>query len=389
MGDDNEANFTLSVVDLDVEFGPDPPHLSQNSSMDERELDSLVSDCVPVSTSRATKWGLNKWHEWLNKRGKVCDFHTVSADELNVLLRKFYAELRSTKKKDLTPSSLTGIRAALHRAIRAPPYNRAINIVGDAAFNSANVMFTTKCKQYVKNGNQKPKHKPAIVDSDLKLLGIYFQGWMKDPVILQEYVWFSLCFNFGRRGREGWAEMTKDSFDIETDNEGNRFVKESKTEKTKNHQGGSEQSKQDYSTRAMYGTPVDVFDFFLDKLHPNCARLFQQPLKSYNKEDSWFTSRPVGKNALSNMMQTISRKSGLSQTYTCHSVRASMITTLFHAGVSPHIITQMTKHRNESSLKHYVDGMSKEQNMACNTILQDALGAHEENPTEKVNFYKS
>lgn len=201
-------------------------------------------------------------------------------------------------------------------------------------------------------------------------------------------MWFSLCFNFGRRGREGWAEMKKDSLVVETDGEGNRCVKESKTEKTKNHQGGSEQSKQDYSTRAMYGTPVDVFGFFLTKLSPNCARLFQQPLKTYNKEDVWFSARPVGKNSLSNMMQTISNKSGLSQAYTCHSVRASTITTLFHAGVSPHIITQMTKHRSESSLKHYVDGLSKEQNIACNTILQNALGTHEENQAEKVYLSK-
>ena len=99
---------------------------------------------------------------------------------------KIYAELRSTKKKYLTPSSLTGIRAALHRAIQSPPYNRSINIIADAAFNSVNIMLTIKCKQYVKNGNPKPKHKPAIGESDLKLLGVYFQGWMESPRVLQE-----------------------------------------------------------------------------------------------------------------------------------------------------------------------------------------------------------
>ena len=65
--------------------------------------------------------------------------------------------------------------------------------------------------------------------------------------------------------------MTKDTLVVQTDGEGNRCVKESKAETTKKHQGGSEQIKQDYSTRSMYGTPVNVFDFLLTKLSPNCA----------------------------------------------------------------------------------------------------------------------
>ena len=175
--------------------------------------------------------------------------------------------------------------------------------------------------------------------------------------------------------------MTKASFVVEDNQEGNKCLKEAKTEKTKNHQGGAKQTEQDYSSRAMYGSPVDVYLYYLQKLHQSSERLFQKPKQTFSKDHAWFGPTPVGKNPLGSMMQSISRKAGLGKVYTCHSVRASMITTLFHKGISPQIIMQMTKHRNESSLKHYIGGLSVEQNVTCNTILQEALQVQ---PPEKV-----
>ena len=34
------------------------------------------------------------------------------------------------------------------------------------------------------------------------------------PARLQQYVWFNLCYHFGRRGREGWRELSKISYEI-------------------------------------------------------------------------------------------------------------------------------------------------------------------------------
>lgn len=372
---------------LDVNPNFDLNFLSQQShtsDLDEHTLDKLVTDVVPTATARATKWGLNKWNAWLTRRNNLhCDFYTIDANDLNVLLRKFYAELRPEKKhiqNDLTPSSLSGIRAALHRTITSPPYNRSMNIISGTEFTTANNMFTAKCKQYVKNGNPKPQHKPPISDSDMKLLGQYFQRWQTDPVILQETVWFMLCFHFGRRGREGWAQMTIDSLVVAEETVGEnqiKYVKENKTEQTKNHQGGARQKEQDYSSRNMYGHGVEVFEFYLHKLDKKCQRLFQKANKNLHQtsDSTWFAPQPLGKTSLSNMMQSISRKSSLSKVYTCHSVRASTITTLFQAGASAQMIMQVTKHKNESSLNHYVSGLSSDQNRWCNSILQNALGS--------------
>ena len=43
------------------------------------------------------------------------DLKTVNASDLSEILRKFFAEVKIEKGQALTPSALTGIRAAIHR----------------------------------------------------------------------------------------------------------------------------------------------------------------------------------------------------------------------------------------------------------------------------------
>ena len=64
-------------------------------------------------------------------------------------------------------------------------------------------------------------------------------GVWKNAKKLLEFIWISLCFHFAGRGREGWRELTRQSFEIKTDDAGARYVTEKLTEQTKNYQGGS------------------------------------------------------------------------------------------------------------------------------------------------------
>ena len=73
------------------------------------------------------------------------------------------------------------------------------------------------------------------------------------------------------------------------------------------------------------------------------------------------------------MMPTLSRKAGLSQVYTNHCVRTSTVTALHKAGIEGRIICQLTKHKNESSLAHYVSGSSSAQKRECSEILSGSL----------------
>ena len=343
-----------------------------DSDLDDDALDRLVGKARPKNTHRNTKWGLNRFNGWCLKRKIDVDLHTVTALDLAQILRKFYGELRSQSGDVLSPSSLTGIRAALHRVITSPPLSRSINIISDREFMQANVMFITKCKLYNKEGNPRPKHKPSIGEGDMQLLTTYFEE-CDTPKRLQQYVWFMLCYYFGRRGREGWTTFKKSTLAKCQDDEGHDYLSFTQTEQTKNHQGGGKQSEQDYADQRIYGQPVQAYELYISKLNPECDRLFQAPIVKYCRDGMWYQNKPLGKNMLSQMMINISNQAGLSQKYTNHSVGVSTVTNLFQAGMSAEKICSITKHKNQESLKPYISDLSAKQKRECNDVLRKSL----------------
>ena len=71
------------------------------------------------------------------------------------------------------------------------------------------------------------------------------------------------------------------------------------------------------------------FETYLQKLHPQCNRLWQFSKDSFSISDEcWFQKRPLGKDTLASFMSTLSKRTGLSQIYTNHSVRATGATIL-------------------------------------------------------------
>ena len=60
-------------------------------------------------------------------------------------------------------------------------------------------------------------------------------------------------------------------------------------------------------------------------------------------------------------MQKISKEAGPSNVYTNHSIRATVITTLDHAGFEARHIQQISGHKSTSSLQHYAQMVSEDQ----------------------------
>ena len=343
---------------------------SLNSSSGDEEKSESVSNAVPKSTERSTNWGVKKFKAWAAKSGNSIDFDSVTPHDFNVILRKFYAEVKGDDGTDLSHSGLRGVRAALHRNLTTT-HGRDFNIMVDGQFTPANIVFKARCKKLREDDTKKPEHKPCIEDGDMQKLGVYFGDWNKHPTVLYEALWFNLCYNFGHRGREGWCEMNKSTLDVRVDSAEQEYVCFTSTNNTT--KPGQRRSQIGYSKQRMYGLGVKIYKFYCRKLNPNCSRLFQLPLRIYKADGPWYKNSPIGKNTFGTIMKNISRKAGLSKEYTCHSVKASTITHLFHAGVSPQGICEITNHRNEASLKHYISSIPEDQKMDCARILTDKL----------------
>ena len=49
-------------------------------------------------------------------------------------------------------------------------------------------------------------------------------GVWKNAEKLVEFIWFSLCFHFARRDREGWRKLARQSCETKTEDTGARYV---------------------------------------------------------------------------------------------------------------------------------------------------------------------
>ena len=279
------------------------------------------------------------------------------------------------------------IRSGVYRYITGPPLSRAMNILVDKEFLPANKMFEARCKSYVREGNPKPKHYPSIGEGDMKKIMTYLKPY-ESPTKLVQYVWFMLAFNLARRGREGWTNMTKSSFEYKSDDNEEEYLTMSASETTKNWQGGSSSNAWDYSDVRIHASNkldppknfLAVYRFYLSKLNPDCDKLFQRPKgKNWSKDGFWFDKAPMGKNTIGSMLSSISKSAGTSIVYTNHSVRATAITAMYQAGIDRSHICRITKHKREESLKPYISEPSSEQKRTCSTVLQQHLGLADSN----------
>ena len=75
---------------------------SQNSDLDNEQLDEIEEKAQAKNTKRATEWGVKKFEKWCEKRKITVDLKTVSATDLSEILRKFFAEVKTEKGQALT-----------------------------------------------------------------------------------------------------------------------------------------------------------------------------------------------------------------------------------------------------------------------------------------------
>ena len=196
---------------------------------------------------------------------------------------------------------------------------------------------------------------------------------INSPKELQQKVFFDINYNFARRGRENLRTFNKSTLIFGVDDSGREYAEMSYNEKTKNHQGPEEEQPKHRMHEHPYmkdHCPVKTLKKYLSKLDQECDVFFTYPKKqSFVQDDKWYTSKPIGKNALGKFMQSISERLNLSMKYTNHSIRATTITQLSKAGFQSREIMRVSGHRCESSLRHYNADNSEQQKRQISDAL--------------------
>ena len=196
-------------------------------------------------------------------------------------------------------------------------------------------------------------HKQPITKSDMDKIQYLFDH-DKGASNLQRHVWFSLTLHLGLHGRELQTKILKTDLEIGKNDQG-EYCRLSTDFATKYYQGGLGSSRRN-SGAGIITAPNQILSIklFLEKLHPNCARLFQRVRTSYSPRDKvWYCNAPLGKTTLNSMMTEILAAASLSKTYTYHCLRATVVSVLSAAGYEDRQIMAVTGHQNPKSLTSY------------------------------------
>ncbi|KAK3106038.1 hypothetical protein FSP39_011471 [Pinctada imbricata] len=381
-----EMNDALNVTNPPIL--PEPQHsTSRFKKLTESELDNLEAKRQSESTKRNTKWGVKVFQEWsVHDSGSEVDFHEINSDELNIKLRRFYAEaqpanvskransMSEAQASEYHKNSFKAIRSAINRHLN--DLNRDIDIVRDKAFKTANQALDGKLKQNVADGLSRPtKHKDVISTPDLHLINTYLHS-DTNPIVLRHKVWYDLSVHFVSRGLELHPQLHMDSFKFMNDETGREYVTLLHDVRQKNHQGGIDFNE--CSDKRMYSSgdescPVKSLRELMSRTEEGAISLFnhcvKQALKTPKSMDKWFTTTPVKPYQFSTFMKDISKNAGCSKYYTAHCLRATSIQALSDAGHELRHIMLLTGHRNEASIRSYSRDCSDDQKRSLSNTL--------------------
>jgi len=101
---------------------------------------------------------------------------------------------------------------------------REFDITSDGEFSESNQIFKAAIVELKRQGFGKVDDHIPISKEDLEKIHSSYNPSSPDPKSLQQVVWFNTMFHLIRRGRENLQLLTKESFAMQVDAAGKKFV---------------------------------------------------------------------------------------------------------------------------------------------------------------------
>ena len=324
--------------------------------------------------------------DWLIAVNESPDFEDMSQDVLATHLERFYCAARTKGNTSYSKSAMRNIRSGLQRHLANPPYSKNYNILVDESFRQANLTYSGYICKLRRQNLEKTKHKATILEEDVAKL--YEHVFDETAQGLQRRVFLEVCLHFGRRGREGLRSLRKDSFEIKRDGNGLEYVTLTHQELEKTRSGLKEDD--DETDKKMFADktdkencPVENFCKYVEHLNPDIDAFFQASKENFNPSQKiWYQRKPFGVNTLNNMMPKMSEDGNLSQRYTNHCIRKTVIICLDKQKFTPREIQSITGHKSAASLEPYLGCPTHNDKLVMSTSLS-RYGKKRQSGTEK------
>ncbi len=219
-------------------------------------IDKLVSDKDAQSTKDAVKQAVNNLRTFLSIAKKNVKFEDLSPEELCQELVIFWANTRKVGGDYYKIKSFEKIKFGIKKFL-IDEVN--FNIDTHPALKKSKDVFKASCVQLKRVGKGSITHKTYIEPEDMeKLFNDEVVFNIDTPTGLRNKVWFSIVFNFARRGQQNLTMMKRNHYDVKNDAQGIEFVMQAVDELDKNHRADDNEP----SSGKMYSIQGACFTFY-------------------------------------------------------------------------------------------------------------------------------
>ena len=370
---ENPAGNIKSEIETDLR--PNEPE-KRFQSVSVEEIAALKDKSRNINTVKTTKTWINTFQCWAKENNKREDIENIPPTELNVILEKFYAELRKKDSTDYEPESLAVMQASIDRYLKERNY--ATSIIRGTEFYSSNLTLKGKAAELREKGKgSRPNASKPLTKPDEDELWKGGKLGTNDPETLIHTVWHLLTQYLGFRGRQEHKIAEIQDFQFSFDENNVEFVEYNDCKPTKTRPGALRANRRSQRPR-MYanGTercPVRIFKNYISH-RPEQLRdkgpLYLSTIIN-PKGDVWYKNQKMGVNRIGDIMKRIVAGTKVEGTkkLTNHSARKTLVKKLDDASVPRDKIIAVTGHRNEKSLDDYVDSMNHKQSRELSDII--------------------
>ncbi|KAL5258825.1 hypothetical protein ACHWQZ_G009329 [Mnemiopsis leidyi] len=107
-----------------------------------------------TSTTKKTNWGVNVWRQWAAKNGETRPLETVSFEQLNKLLCRFYAEICKVSGEPYEAECLRLMRKSIERYLQENTIGE-VSLKRDPTFRESNLVLKQRMRALMLRGNRK------------------------------------------------------------------------------------------------------------------------------------------------------------------------------------------------------------------------------------------
>lgn len=351
-----------------------PPSRFKNMTSD--EIISMRQKSVNTNTAKSTNTWYNAYKNWAYERNMREDIENIPPLELNLILERFYAELRTKDGKEYEPECLAVMQSSLDRYLKERNY--PTSIVRGNEFHTSNITLKGKATQLREDGKgSRPNASKPLTREEEDELWRSGKLGADDPQTLLHTVWHILTQHLGFRGRQEHKIAEINEFHFGTDENKVEFIEYNDCKPTKTRPG-SLRSKRRPQRPRMYATgtdrcPIAIFQKYISH-RPESQRtkgpLFLSIIYNPTTE-VWYKNQSMGANRIGEIMKRIVAGTSFEGTkrLTNHSGRKTLVKKLDDAEVPREKIIAVTGHRNEKSLDDYVDSMNHNQSKQLSNII--------------------